>query len=103
MKKDVRSEQATLLRFEKQIAGLAAALAAGSATANAAGQKLGGTAASEAYTDIQASLLQLADVTTKAHETLNSEALALGFKTLQVNGVPKDPPAEVVRSILGIG
>ena len=103
MKKDVRKEQVTLLRFEKKIAGLAAALAAGSATASSAGQKLGGTAASDAYADIEASLLHLADVTTKAHEALNAEAMALGYKTLQVSGVPKDPPAEVVRSILGIG
>lgn len=103
MKKDIRREQISLLRFEKKIAGLAAALAAGSATVHAAEQKLGGSAASDAYAELQNSILQLAEAATNAHELLNAEAVALGLKTLQVNGVPKSPPTEIVRLALGIG
>ena len=103
MKKDIRPEQIALLRFEKKLAGLAAALVAGSATANAAEKKLGGSIVSDAYSDLQTSILQLADTASKTHELLNEEAIALGLKTLQVNGVPKNPPSEIVRWIFGIG
>lgn len=104
MRKDVRNEQLALLRFEKQIAGLAGVLAAGAATQASASDKLGGDAASDAYASIQAALVNLAEVTTKAHEALNAQADAIGAKTLNITGgVPKQPPADVVRLILGLG
>ncbi|MEL6212028.1 MAG: hypothetical protein AAFY22_06825 [Pseudomonadota bacterium] len=103
MSKDLRKEQVALLRFEKQIAGLAAALAAGSATAQAAQEKIGGDAAMQAYADLQASLIDLAETAGKAHEILNAHAEAVGATVLQANGVPKRPPVEVVQSILGLG
>ncbi len=102
-KKDIRKEQLALLRFEKQIAGLATVLAAGAATSASANDKLGGDAASQAYADIQASLVHLADVTAAAHEKLNVEAVELGFRVSQVFGTPKPDGGRLVRSILGIG
>ena len=46
-KKDIRKEQVALLRFEKQLAGLAATLAAGGAVAKAADAKLNASEGSE--------------------------------------------------------
>lgn len=103
MTKDLRKEQVALLRFEKKIAGLATILATGAATAQAAEAKMGGAAASQAYADLQKSLMDLAETTGKAHDALNAHAEAIGATVLQVNGVPKQPPLEVVRSILGLG
>ncbi|MEM9168463.1 MAG: hypothetical protein AAGC56_02320 [Pseudomonadota bacterium] len=102
VRKDLRKEQVSLLRFEKQIAASAAALAALQTSAQAAEMKLDG-AALEAYADLQSAMLNLADVTTRVHESLNAKAEELGCATFQAWGVPKDPPKSVVSSILGLG
>jgi hypothetical protein len=101
MTKDVRKEQVQLLKFEKKLAGLAAFVAAGSATAASAADKVNAEATMKAYADIS----NAADVTTKAHAALEASALAAGLKFFEANGggTGKNPPAEVVRSILGIG
>lgn len=105
MTKDLRKEQLLLLRFEKQIAGLAATLALGATAAKAADGKLHASEAQAAYTDIQAALVNLAEVTGKAHDVLNAMAVDYGFKVLQAagGGLPKRDPPTVVSSILGIG
>jgi len=103
MTKDLRKEQVSLLRFEKQIASLASVLAAGAATQASASDKLGGAIALEAYEEIQASLVHLADVTTNAHEMLNAYADTIGAKTLNVGGIPKPQSSEIVRLVLGLG
>ncbi|GJL96082.1 MAG: hypothetical protein DHS20C05_24870 [Hyphococcus sp.] len=106
MKKDLRKEQLVLLRIEKQIAGLAATLAVGAAAAKAADGKLHATQAQTAHADMQAALVNLAEVTGQAHEALNAQATELGFKVLQAvggGGLPKKDPPAVVASILGIG
>lgn len=105
MTKDVRKEQVQLLKFEKKLAGLAAFVAAGSATAASAADKVNAEATMKAYQDISNALVHLADVTTKAHAALEASAVQAGLKFFEVNGggTGKNPPAEVVRSILGIG
>lgn len=103
MTKDVRKEQVQLLKFEKKLAGLAAFIAAGSATAASAADKVNAEATMKAYSDISNALLLLADVTTKAHAALEASVVEAGVRALQANGAPKNPPSEVVRSLLGIG
>lgn len=103
MTKDVRKEQVQLLKFEKKLAGLAAFVAAGSATAASAADKVNAEATMKAYADISNALVHLADVTTKAHAALEASAVQAGVRALQLNGAPKNPPSEVVRSLLGIG
>jgi len=104
MTNDLRKEQAVLLRFEKQIAGLAATLAALGTAAKAADGKLHAPEASTAYADLQASLVQLAEATSQAHAAVNAKAMEVGATVLQASGgTPKRPPSEVVASILGLG
>lgn len=104
MTKDLRKEQAVLLRFEKQIAGLAATLATLGAAAKAADGKLHATEATKAYADLQAALVNLAEATGEAHATVNAKAMEVGATVMQATGgLPKRPPAKVVESILGIG
>ncbi|MBT8471681.1 MAG: hypothetical protein HKN14_06375 [Marinicaulis sp.] len=104
MTKDLRKEQLTLLRFEKQIAGLAATLAAGVAVAKTADGKLHATEAQTALADVQTALINLAEVTGKAHDALNVKVIEAGAKVYEASGgVPKGDPPKVVASILGIG
>jgi hypothetical protein len=102
---DIRKEQAFLLRFEKQIAGLAATLAtAGATAATAADQKLAEPAASAGFADLQNALMHLAQVTADVHASLNAKALEAGLTLLQASGgTPKEDPPRVVASILGLG
>lgn len=102
--RDLRKEQVILLRFEKQIAGLAATLAAAGVVAKTVDGKLAGDAGSTALTSVQAALVGLAEVTSQAHAALNAQAIDAGVRILNASGgTGKNPPTEVVRSILGIG
>lgn len=103
--KDVRKEQLVLLRFEKELAGLAAFVAAaGASTAASAATKIDAEASAGAFDQIRQALVHLADVTASVHAQLEATVAAAGVKALEVTGgTPKDPPSEVVRSILGIG
>jgi hypothetical protein len=104
MTKDVRKEQVQLLKFERKLASLAAFVAAASATAASAADKVNAEATMKAYADISNALVHLADVTTKAHAALEASVVEAGVRALQLNGgTPKNPPSEVVRSLLGIG
>lgn len=104
MTKDLRKEQLALLRFEKQIAGLAVTLAAGAAAAKAVDGKLHATDATAAYADIQAALVNLAEVTADAHAAVSNKALEVGATLFQATGgIPKTEPSRAVASILGIG
>ena len=103
MKKDLRKEQVALLRFEKQIVGLAATLAAGGAVAKAADGKLHASEGIESYAEIQSALMHLAEVTGKAHEVMNAKAVETGATLLKAGGLPKEPPAQVIASVLGLG
>lgn len=103
MTEDVRKEQIVLLQFEKKLAGLAAFVAASSATAASAADKINAEATMKAYDDIKAALVHLADVTTQVHASLQSTVVEAGVRALEASGMPKNPPAEVVRSLLGIG
>lgn len=102
--KDVRKEQVVLLKFERELAGLAALVAGMAATAASASEKIDAAAAGGCYERIRSALVNLADVTTAAHAQLEAAAIAAGARALQVQGgYPKDPPSEVVRSLLGLG
>jgi len=104
MNKDIRKEQLVLLRFEKQIAGLAATLAIGAGAAKAADGKLHASVGAEGFADMQAALVHLAEVTGKAHEVMNAKALEVGATVHQATGgLPKGDPHKVVLSLLGIG
>ncbi len=104
MSKDIRKEQVALLRFEKKIAGLAAALAAGAATAKAADGKLHASDATAAYAEVEAALVRLAEVTSHAHDALAAKATESGVMMLQATGgVPKRSVSSAVASILGTG
>ncbi|MEZ5892482.1 MAG: hypothetical protein R3C58_04960 [Parvularculaceae bacterium] len=100
---DLRKEQLFLLRFEKQIAGLAALLAAGATAAKAADGKLHATDATEGLADMQAALVNLAEVTARAHDAINVKALEAGATIFKAAGLPKTKPDETVLSILGLG
>lgn len=104
MTKDVRKEQVALLKFERKLAGLAAFVAAGSATAASAADKLNGETTLKAYNDIREALAHLADVTAATHLSLQQSAAEIGVRALEATGgTPKASASEVVRSILGIG
>ncbi len=102
---DIRKEQLALLRVEKQIAGLAAVLAAGATAAQAADDKLQAPVGTDAFAEIQAAVVNLAEVTTRAHETMNAQAAELGARMFEAGGrgLPKDTTASVVASIFGTG
>lgn len=104
MSKNLKKEQLVLLRFEKQIAGLAAIMATGAAAAKAADGKLHASEATAAYADVQAALVKLAEVTSQAHDALGARAAEAGLNLLQASGgVPKRSVSSTVTSILGIG
>lgn len=102
---DLRKEQLALLRFEKQIAGLAATLAAGAAVAKGVDGKIRASEGAEAYAQIEAALVNLAAVTGKAHDVLSVRAMEIGAQLLEAagGGRPKPDVAGGVKSILGIG
>lgn len=101
---DLRREQRQLLSFEKQIAGLAAMVAAGGATAKAADGKLHANDALAAHAEIQQAVLNLAEVTARAHDALEAKAVAAGASYFEaVGGLPKSSIAQRVLSILGLG
>jgi len=104
MSKDVRKEQVALLRFEKKVVGLAAALAAGAATAKSVDGKLNASDGAAAYAEMEAALLQLAEATNHAHQVMAAKAAESGAIMLQATGgVPKRAVSSAVASILGIG
>lgn len=103
---DLRKEQLFLLRFEKQIAGLAAVLAAGgAAAAKIADGKLHASEGAQGYAQIEAALVNLAAVTAEAHMALNAKAMEAGALMFEAagGGRPKHDLVGGVRSILGIG
>ena len=52
---------------------------------------------------MQSALVHLAEATTRAHEVMNTKAAEAGAKVLHNAHVPKDPPAQVIASVLGLG
>lgn len=101
---DIRKEHLALLRFEKQLIGLATALAAAGAAARAADAKLGGAEAGAAFTDAQNALIALASATGEVHAALQARAVEIGARMLNASGgIPKREPGGAVASILGIG
>lgn len=104
MTKDIRKEQVSLLRVEKKIVALAAALASATAAAKAADGKLQAEGASTALSEAQAALMNVAEIAGRAHDALNASAIDAGMRTLQATGgVPKRSVSSTVASIFGIG
>ena len=104
MSKDVRKEQAALLKFEKKLAGLAVFAAGMTATVASASSKIGSESAGRAYEDVQAAIIHLAEVTAEAHAALEASAASAGARSLEATGgVPKNTIAQVVQSTFGLG
>ncbi|MEZ5922295.1 MAG: hypothetical protein R3C60_13230 [Parvularculaceae bacterium] len=104
MTKDVRKEQLKLLKFERKLAGLAAFFATTGVAAASAADKLNAEATLKAYQDIEAALLNLADVTTHAHAAMEASVVQASANMLQAaGGGPKASASEAVRSVLGLG
>ncbi|HXI85833.1 MAG TPA: hypothetical protein VNH64_00130 [Parvularculaceae bacterium] len=101
---DIRKEQLVLLRFEKQLAALAAVLTTGASVAQAADLKLASPEATAALAGLQQALMQLAEATGAAHACLDAAAAEAGARVLYASGgIPKSDPPQVVASLLGIG
>lgn len=106
MAEDLRKEQTKLLRFEKQLMGLAASLAAGGAIAKSVDGKLHATDAATAHAALQDALVALADATSAAHAAIEARADEAGVRLLNIvagGGLPKPNASAAVRSILGLG
>ena len=104
MTKDIRKEQLALLRVEKQIAGVAGALSVAAIAAKTADGKLHASDATQAYAEMQNALVHLAEVTSRAHDALNAQALDAGLRVLEATGgTPKRSLSAVVESIIGLG
>lgn len=84
--------------------GLAAFLAAGSAAAASASDKINSEATIKAYDDIRDAVAHLADVTAHAHAAMQTGVTEIGARALQIGGgQPKVSASEAVRSLLGLG
>ena len=104
MKKDIRKEQLALLNVEKKIVGVAGALSVAAVAAKTADGKLHASEATQALADMQNALVHLAEVTSKAHEALNAQAVDAGLRVLEATGgTPKRSLSAVVESIIGLG
>jgi hypothetical protein len=98
----LKQEQVALLKFEKQLAGLAAAGGALGLTAATAAEKLGGDVVSnEQLSSWRESLLDLAAKTQDIHSAFETAAQTMGAQIVS-GGDGKDPPVQVIASILGL-
>ncbi len=85
-KQDVRKEQIALLRFEKQLVEMGKTLATSEAIARSTDAKLDTDKSSMAFEEMKSALLNLAEITEKAHDSLMNEASNKGGITLkQIN------------------
>lgn len=104
MKTSLKKEQVDLLKFEKQLLGLGAGLAALTAGAGANAQKVVGDLASDHAGNIQQAYLNLVETVQSAHNAIESSAAAAGANFLQGNGTPKNVAlVEMAKSVIGIG
>lgn len=128
VKKDLRPEQVTLLRFEKLVENVARDKAAGkkinkapliaalpfmAASGAIAAQKLGDDAPLRHMAELDAVvqaraagdewLVQLAEVVSKGHVALERLAENGVFLMLEANGTPKRSVSETVQSLLANG
>jgi hypothetical protein len=105
MKKSLKKEQIDLLRFEKELLGLGAGLAALSAGAAASAEEAVGGFAADHVGSVQQAYLNLVEAVQSAHSAIEANAVELGLTLLQANGHPKeDPPVlQAARAILGLG
>jgi hypothetical protein len=129
MTKDLRREQILVLRFEKTLAdqakrkmagkkisrsAIAVSLAGLFTAGTASAAKLGSDAPIQVYNAVQEALpktgeisgeilVSLAEIIGKGHALVESLAIDASFKLLEVSGgTDKDPPVEMVKSILGL-
>lgn len=95
---DYRKQQTSILKAEKHLAAAAAAIASLGAAAKAAESPIARTQ----YEAVRDEMITLAETMQKSHDVLQAHATAVGAKLLPtVNGVPKSPPAEMVKSLFG--
>ncbi|MEL7487409.1 MAG: hypothetical protein AAGJ87_09375 [Pseudomonadota bacterium] len=97
---DIRKQQLVLLEAEKRLVNFAK-LVGGAGAAAAATTPL--PAAAEALEEIQQATVNLAETIQGAHDVLNQQAIEAGLRVLDIAGQPKNPPLQVIRSLLGLG
>lgn len=103
MKKSLKREQVDLLRFEKELLGLGAGLAALTAGAAAQAETVVGGLAGDHAEAVRAAYLNLVETVQSAHNAIEAKAVEVGASLMQASGVPKDPPLEIAKSLLGLG
>lgn len=103
-KTSLRKEQVELLRFEKELIGLGAGLAALTAGAAANAEKVVGPVAKEQAEAIQAAYINLVQTVEAAHYAIEIDAISVGARLFQAKGDPKNQMLlETAKSALGIG
>lgn len=104
MKKNLKKDQVELLKFEKQLLGLGAGLAALTAGAGANAQKVVGDVAAEHAENIQKAYLNLVETVQAAHNAVETSAAAAGAHFMHASGTPKNTALlEMAKSVVGIG
>lgn len=104
MKKNLKKEQVQLLRFEKELLGLGAGVAALTAGAGAGAEKVVGELASQQVANIQQAYLDLVETVQAAHNAVEASAAAAGAHFIQASGTPKNTALlEMAKSVIGIG
>ena len=98
--KDIRKQQLVLLEMEKRLVNFAKYLGVAGAAAAASAPL---PAASKSLEEIQQATVNLAETLEAAHDMLNQQAMEAGLRVLQASGTPKSPPAQVIKSLFGLG
>lgn len=103
-KRSLKKDQIDLLRFEKELLGLGAGLAALTAGAGANAQRVVGDVAAEHVHNMREAYLNLVQTVEAAHSAIESSATAAGAQLLQASGTPKNAAlTEMAKSLFGTG
>lgn len=104
MSTNLKKDQVELLKFEKQLIGLGAGLAALTAGAGANAQRVVGDVAADQAENIQQAYLNLVETVQAAHNAIESSAAAAGAQFMHASGTPKNTALlEMAKSVIGIG
>lgn len=104
MEKSLKKEQVELLKFEKELLGLGAGLAALTAGAGASAKEAVGAGVAEHAAQMQSAYLNLVETVHAAHSAIEASAVSAGFELLQARGTPKESVSvlEAAKSLLGM-
>lgn len=104
MTKSLKKEQVELLKFEKQLLGLGAGLAALTGGAAVRAEAAVGGLTGDHAEQVRNAYLKLVETVQAAHSALETSAVQAGCQLLQAQGEPKENPpvVEAARSLLGM-